>query len=61
MNKDKVFSSTCGDIQVRGTAQELMKKYEGYGYGADREKLYREAHMYWQYADHYKRIYHEQR
>jgi len=61
MSKDKIFNSICGDMSARGTAQELVRKYEGYGYGADRQKSYREAHLYWQYADHYKRISNEQK
>ena len=51
----KRLRSCCGEVVLRGTAEQLQKKYEGMGYEAERSKQDSEAHMFWQYAEHYKK------
>lgn len=53
---NKYYTSNCGEVTVRGKAKDIVPKYEGYGYGAEREKLYREAHNFFQHAEHYKKL-----
>lgn len=50
------FRSVCmGDVHT-GYADFLVKKYESMAYQAEREKDHVAAHVFFQYAEHYKKV-----
>lgn len=48
--------SRCKDIEMRGTAKEIISKYEGLAYQAQSEERFTDMHVLFQHADHYKRV-----
>lgn len=54
-NQSRTIRSVCGDIVMRGTTHQLIEKYEGLAYQAQREKDHVNEHLLFQHADHYKR------
>ncbi len=52
----KTITSRTKHFEVRGTAKELVSKYEGLAYQAQREERFSDMHELFQQADHYKRV-----
>ena len=67
--RSKIYTSKIGDEVIRGTAKQLVQKYEGLAYQAERERdlayqAERErdldaTHRFRQAAEHYKRIHND--
>ena len=51
-----MFTSICGEITLRGSAPEIVRKYEGMAYGAEREGDVVQCHIFRQHAEHWKRV-----
>lgn len=56
IKQGKIYTSICGDVRLRGYADQLVAKHEALGYEARREKDEMRAHNHFQCADHYKKI-----
>ena len=54
-----MFTSICGEITLRGSAPEIVRKYEGMAYGAEREGDVVQCHIFRQHAEHWKRVQNE--
>ena len=51
-----MMTSNCGDVTMKGTAVEIVRKYEGLAFGAEKSGDHMQATIYRQHAEHYKRI-----
>jgi len=51
-----IHTSTCGDISMKGTAKDLVRKYEGLAYAAERAGDDMKATILRQQAEHWKRV-----
>lgn len=51
-----MFTSICGDITIRGSAPDIVRKYEGMAYGAERDGDIVQCHIFRQHAEHWKRV-----
>ncbi len=54
-----MFTSNCGEFTIKGSAAEIVRKYEGLGYQKEREGDIVQAHIFRQYAEHWKRVQNE--
>jgi len=57
--RSKIYTSKIGDEVIRGTTKQLVQKYEGLAYQAERERDLDATHRYRQAAEHYKRIHND--
>lgn len=48
-------SSCCGEMMIRGTAPQIAAKYEEMAEDALSMGNLGKAHMFWNYAEHYKK------
>lgn len=56
MSDRQYFRSVClGEVHA-GYADFLVKKYESMAYQAEREKDHALAQMFFQHAEHYKKV-----
>lgn len=51
-----VFVSRCGDEQFRGKPEQLVGIYEAKGYEARRAGDSEKANIYFQHAEHWKKM-----
>ena len=60
IRRERTYSANAGDIRIRGTARQIVTKCEALGYEAQRSKDEVVAHIFFQTAEHYKRIQNEE-
>ena len=56
MRNNRLHRSTCEGYTHTDTAQKLVSIYEAKGYQARQSGDEAKAHIYFQYADHWKRM-----
>jgi hypothetical protein len=54
-HNNKILTANVAELTIRGSIGDIIRKLEGFGYQAEREKNNDLAHVYFQAADHYKR------
>lgn len=54
-SKQMTHTSRCGDMEVKGTRAEIIRKYEGMAFGAERAGDHVMANVYRQHAEGWKR------
>lgn len=55
-HRPKQITSSCGDLVFKGDVHHLVRAYEAKAYEAERNHDQYNIHLYFQYADHYKRL-----
>lgn len=54
--KQEIYESKCGDLTIRGSASQLVKKYEELAVNALKEQRDLAAQQYSQHAEHYRKV-----
>lgn len=54
--REKIYTANAADIRVRGTVRQIVSKFESLGYEAQCNKDEVLAHVFFQTAEHYKKV-----
>ena len=52
----RTFESTCQGETLRGTPEQIVQKYEGRAYSAQRAGNIQKAEIMFQHAEHWKKV-----